>query len=134
MYVDDDGRRCWCVVQRCVRETTSSLTRFINAFDDARGRRRDVDTAQRRQRARRSTRLWRRAADDCTAVADRALPPLVEALRAIVTRPTSLSAHLQLINAASDAVKVTTPPSIYSHLYLEGCGRAHFLSPTTCIP
>ena len=88
-------------VQRCVRETTSCMTHFINAFDDARSRRHDDD-----HRRRRAARLWRRAAEDCTAMADLALPPLVEAIRATVMRPTSVTAHMQLINAASDAVRV----------------------------
>jgi len=90
------------------------VTRFINAFDDARSRRRHRrrhDAADDDGRRDRAARLWRRAADDCTAVADGGLPPLVEALRATVTRPNSVSAHRQLINAASDAVRVcsTTP-------------------------
>jgi len=89
------------LLQKCVRETTSCMTRFINAFDDARGRRRD--DAEGRGR---TARLWRRAADDCTTVTDGALPPLVEALRATIMRPTSLNALTQLIHAASDAVRV----------------------------
>ena len=84
------------------------MTRFINAFDDARGRRCDDDEGRAR-----TDRLWRRAAEDCTAVSDRALPRLVEAIRATITRPNSGNAVMQLINAASDAVKVyeSLPPT-----------------------
>ena len=88
-------------LQRCVRETASSVTRFINAFDEARGRLPDDHVSRRR-----TAKLWRRAADDCTMMADRALPPLIEAIRATITRPTSINALIQLINTASDAVRV----------------------------
>jgi len=94
--------------QRCVRELTSCVTRFINAFDDTRGRRYDDGEGRGR-----TAKLWRRAADNCTAVADRALPRLVEAIRATITRPTSDTALMQLINAASDAVRVRYTKSWY---------------------
>ena len=91
-------------LQKCVRDTTACVTRFINAFDDARGRRYDdTKVAERHDRA---MRLWRRAGDDCTTVADRALPPLIEAVRATIVRPTSVNAVFELINAASEAVRV----------------------------
>jgi len=88
-------------LQRCVRETASSVTRFINAFDDVHGRRSDDDASRQL-----TAKLWHRASDDCTVMADRALPPLIEAIRATITRPTSVNALIQLINTASDAVRV----------------------------
>ena len=89
-----------------MRETTSSITRFINAFDGTRARRRRLHYERDGDGRGRTARLWRRAADDCTAVADDALPPLVEAIRATIIRPNSANAVMQLINAASDAVRV----------------------------